>query len=463
MPSSHWAFDVVILGGGSLAEACAPQLAAAGKSVAIVEGHRVGGECAYVACMPAKALLRSAAVRRLVARAPDLGAAADPLDAGDPHRAWERAVRRRDEVAENRDDTGTAQGLAEAGVTIIRGRGRILRSGLLGVEGGEVLEWTDLILNTGSRPLIPPIEGLSEVDVWTSDQALSSDELPSTLLILGGSAVGCELAQAYSAFGVSVHLVESAPRLLAKEEPAVSDLLAEVLRDCGVTLHLGAKASGAHMSSGRAVLDLEGGGSLSGDRLLLASGRLPNVEDIGLDSVRVIAGPKGVEIDDRCRVRGREHIWAGGDVTGIAPFTHTANYHGRIIAGNLLGVALRADHRTITRAVYTTPPVASVGITLAQARDAGADVVSASASVADLPRASSEGEGRGLLHLVADRPSGLMLGASVIAPEADAFIGEAAVAIRAGVPIRVLTDVVRPFPSFGQLYEPALQSLLQQL
>ena len=250
-------FDVVILGGGSGAEAALAPLVAARLSVAIVEANRVGGECAYVACMPSKALLRSAGVRAVLRAARDLGAVAGAPQLEGSAADYAVAVGRRDRVAGQRDDTDTADGLTREGATIIRGWGRVVRPGVVtvgprqaaapgtagGDTAGEEIGYTDLVIDTGSDPIRPPIEGLEGVPTWMSEEALSSPELPRSLIVLGGSAVGCELAQVYAAFGVRVVIVEVAPRLIAKEEPAVAEVLAQALReDDGIEVRLGVKA-----------------------------------------------------------------------------------------------------------------------------------------------------------------------------------------------------------------------------
>ncbi len=239
------AFDVIVLGAGTAGESIAKNVAQAGRNVALVASGRVGGECPYVACMPSKSLLRSATVRHLITRAVELGAAAARPSGDDAAAAFAGAVIRRDEVAHDRDDTpAAADNIREHGVTLLRGRGRIVADGVI-AAGDARYDYTDLVIGTGSRPVRPPIEGLDTVPTWTSDEALSSSELPASLLILGGGAVGCELAQVYVRFGVDVTLIESAPQLMAKEEPTVAAVLANVLRDDGIDVRLGAEVTGA--------------------------------------------------------------------------------------------------------------------------------------------------------------------------------------------------------------------------
>lgn len=450
-------FDVVVLGGGSAGESIAAVVAKGGRSVALVEAKRVGGECPFVACMPSKAMLRSAQVRHLAGIARQLGATADDLPLGDDAAAYREAVARRDGIAEGRDDSSHARELEAAGVTLIRGWGRIVLPGVLGVEGRE-LGWTDLVISTGSVARRPPIDGLDTVPTWTSDEALSTDERPASLLILGGGAVGCELAQVYARFGCAVTVLQADPRLLPEEEPAIAAMLADVLRGSGVEVRLSAKVTAAHTApDGGARLTLEDGATLAARRVIVATGRAPRTTDLGLEALGLTPGEQGVETDEHCRVRGQQHVWAAGDVTGVAPFTHTANYQGRVVAANLLGRKTQADYRAIPRAVYTTPAVAAVGLTEAQAREQGYDVATATVDLRETARSATEGNAVGRLMLVAEKRRNMLVGASIIGPHAAEWINEATLAIRAGVPLDLLTDVVHPFPTFSEAYEAALK------
>ena len=266
------AFDVIILGAGTAGESIAKNVAQAGRTVALVEAGRVGGECPYVACMPSKSLLRSATVRHQATRSVALGATAGPVALDDPAAGYARATARRDEVAHHRDDADAATSVERQGVTLLRGRGRVVGEGVVEV-GGARYGFTDLVIGTGSRPVHPPIEGLDTVPTWTSDEALSTHERPASLLVLGGGPIGCELAQVYARFGVDVTLVESAPRLVAKEEASVSAVLAAVLRDDGIDLRLGAEVTRAEVVGGRVRLHLADGTGLDADRVLVVTGR----------------------------------------------------------------------------------------------------------------------------------------------------------------------------------------------
>lgn len=455
-------YDVVVLGAGSAGENLATALAEAGRSVALVEAGRVGGECAYVACVPSKAVLRSAEARVEAARLTDLGAASvNPALDGDDD-AFRAAVGRRDELSEHRDDSGAAEQVQSAGVVLVRGQGRVLRPGVVAV-GERELAYADLVVGTGSSPVLPPLPGLSDVPTWTSDQALSSAERPASLLVLGGGAVGCEQAQSYARFGTRVVLVDPGEQLLGPEEPSVSALLLEALRADGVDVRFGVKATAFEPGGDGAVAHLSDGSSLPVARVLVAVGRTPNTADLGLDLLGIEPGEDGeLLVDPDCRVQGQQHVWAAGDVTAIAPYTHTANYQARVIAGNLLGTPSTADYTAIPRAVYTSPAVASVGQHEAQAREKDIDAVTATLDLDDIARTSTEGAGGGRLVLTADRRKGVLIGASAIGPRADEWLSEATLAIRAQVPLAVLADVVHAFPTFGEAYGPPFRELLAE-
>jgi pyruvate/2-oxoglutarate dehydrogenase complex dihydrolipoamide dehydrogenase (E3) component len=457
-------FDVVVLGAGSAGEWVAGGIADEGGSVALIEALRVGGECPYVACIPSKAMLQSAHARRQARYLEDLGGAAAPpgLDADGP--AFGAAVRRRDKLSSGRDDSDAARSIVKRGVTLLRGTGRIARPGAIEV-GAKEIGYRDLVVATGSMPVIPSIDGLDAVPAWTSDQALSAPERPPSLLILGGGAVGSELAQAYAGFGVSVTLVEAAGQLIGNEDARIAADLAAALRSSGVTVRLGVSVTRLELTAGRmARALLSDGTAIEASRVVLAVGRAPATGGLGLEAIGVTPTDAGaLRVDDRCRVEGQEHVWAAGDVTGIAPYTHGANYQARIVTENLLGGSRTADYRAIPRVVYTEPPLASVGLTEKKAREAGIDVMTATADVSQMARAATDGAAAGRLVLTADRARGVLIGAAAVGPHADDWICEATVAIRACVPLAVLADVVHPFPTYAQAYEVPLRDLAARL
>jgi dihydrolipoamide dehydrogenase len=467
-------FDVVVVGVGSGGEVVAQSLAEAGRSVAAVESGLVGGECPYLACVPSKALLLAARRHR--------EPAGSDHERGRHDGAWADAVRRRDEASEHRDDGSTAASLVDAGVTLLRGRGRVVARDPSGAGGTVVVEaagaapqrvrWRDaLVLGTGSAPVPPPVDGLDAVPTWTSDEALSSPGRPERLVVLGGGAVGCELAQAYASFGVVVTLVEPEDSLLGKEPGWVGDAVAAALRAVRVDVRTGAGAERAEPLPGKGLLlHLSDGSSVEADRVLLATGRSPRTAGLGLEVLGVdVEDGAPLDVDGRCRVVGADgaglpDVFAVGDVTGVAPYTHTASYQGRVVAAHLLGRGRDADYSGVPRAVYTEPPVFSVGRTAAGpdgAPDAG--VLSARFAVGDTARAFVEERSEGCVELFCDAASGALVGAAAVGPAADSWAGELALAVRAGVTVDVLADHVRAFPTWSEALRPPAQELADRV
>jgi len=344
----------------------------------------------------------------------------------------------------------------------MRGRGRVVSAGVLEING-ESIVWNDLVISTGTIAARPDVPGLGAVPVWTSDDAYSRPELPESAIILGGGPVGCELAQVWARFGCSVTIVQLAPRLIPGEEPAIANVLTEAFRRDSINILLGAEATGVE-SMGKGIrLSLKGRAAVTAERLVLAAGKTAELDGLGIETLEIHPNGEGyLDVDERCRVRGQEHVWAAGDVTGIAPFTHTANYQGRIVSANLLGQAARTDYRAIPRGVYTDPSVASVGLTQEDARSQGLDVIIATMDLSETAKAFATGQEGGMLILVADRRRRVLVGAHAIGSHVEEWIGEAALAIRAEVHLDVLCDVVHAFPTFGEAYEPPLRELAAQ-
>jgi dihydrolipoamide dehydrogenase len=283
------------------------------------------------------------------------------------------------------------------------------------------------------------------------------------MMVLGGGPVGCELAQVYATFGTEVTLVQSESHLLAPEEAFLGQILSGVLLHQGVDVRLDTSAQAMRQSGPGAIVDLSDGSSVETQRVLLATGRTPWVDGIGLESLGLEPSHHGLAVDEACRVLGAEHVWAAGDVTGIAPFTHTANYQARVLLTNLRGQAAAADYRAIPRTVLTDPPVAAVGMTRVAAETAGMNLATAGMDLAATARAGSDGTEIGRLQLVADKARGVLVGAAAIGPGVDEWIGEAALAIRAEVPLEILADIVHSFPTYSEACEPPLRVLAAKL
>ena len=453
--------DVLILGTGSAGEMLASLLAQAGKSVLIIEKHLIGGECPFYSCMPSKAMLASAAARYDASRTVNVGATSIPLHLDDRQSAYAAAVTRREIICDNHSDVANEENLVEQGIKVVRGTGVITEPGSVRV-GAEVFNYEHLVIATGSAPTIPPIPGLADLDVWTTDIALTSTELPDRLIVIGGGAAGCELAQIYSRFGTKVTIVEAGERLVGTEEEAISLALAEIFELEGIELLLGtAISSVAKSSAGEVTVVFDDGRKVDADKIIVAAGRKPRTESIGIEHLGIELNDKGAIVtDEHCRARGTKNIWAGGDVAGIAPLVHTANYQARIIAAGILGEQRSADYNSIPRSVYTDPPVASVGLSYADALANGIDAVTVHADVGNTARNTVDGGPGGLLTLTANRATKTLIGAAAIGPHCDEWITEAVLAIRAQVPLAILVDLVHAFPTYAESYEGPYRELL---
>ena len=433
--------DVVVLGGGIAGERVAVEVARGGKSVALIEAGLVGGESPYLACIPSNSLLRSAR-------------------SGE---SWEHAVARRDALIARLDDSAAATRLASAGVGLVRGAGRVTAPGTVTVAspGDGVaqvhLAYSDLVIATGSEPVAPPIEGLADIQAWTTAEALTCPDLPRRLIILGGGPAGCELAQIYATFGSVVTVVEAEDRLLAAEAAFTGEILADVLRRAGVDLRLGVAASKVSRNDGGIVLTLADGTQLEADRLLLASGRRPRLTGLGLDVLGIDVTPgQPLPADGSCRVI--EGVWAAGAATGTG-HTHVARYQAGIVAANILGSPRTADYRALPRAVYTDPSVFAVGLTPEAATAAGITLATASSTLAETARARLDTEEAGYVELYAEPESGMLAGAAAVGPDAADWMAEITLAIRAEIPVLTLADVVHAFPTRGEVLEVPLRAL----
>ncbi|HEY7831173.1 MAG TPA: NAD(P)/FAD-dependent oxidoreductase [Solirubrobacteraceae bacterium] len=444
-------YDTIVIGAGPGGRGAAAALANAGQRVAMVESELVGGECPYWACIPSKALLRPgealAADRRVA------GVRGGTID-------WPAVVDYRDYMNSGLDDAGKVSAAQKLGIEVLRGEGRISARGQVLVASNEISA-ENIIIATGTTAAIPELSGLDGISYWTNREATSLQEVPGSAIVLGGGPVGVELAQMLQRFGSQVTLVHSEARLLEREHHSIGELLAEMLGAEGITVRTGTHVTSVarpEESSSAVSLVIEGGEALTAERLVIATGRQPRVGNLGLEQVGVQSTGRGIKVDASCRAA--EGVWAIGDVTGIAPFTHVAAYQARIASADILGEPAVADYSAIPRVVFGDPEVACVGMA-PDAHDDG--LLSAQADLSETDRTETYGCGlRGHLGLVADPKRKVLLGAWSIGPLASEWIHQAALAVKAQVPLSVLADSVIQFPTFSELFGTLARELHSQ-
>ncbi len=426
---------VVVIGGGSTGEHFVGALRRLDSEaqITLVERRLVGGECSYWACMPTKTMLRAPEVRAAVIRTPGI-VGADALDAADIF-AW------RDRVAE-RDDASQVEWLRGQRAELVRGDGVVAEPGVVRVDTTELV-YDRLVIATGSVPVVPPVA--AGVPYWTNKEATETTEVPTTLVVLGGGPVGCELAQFFARVGSRVTLIQAAPHLLPRVDPDAALLVEEALREDGVDVRLGATVSVIDPDN-RVVLG--NGERIEFERLLVATGRRANVD--GLEALALQISARGIEVDER--MRAAEGVWAIGDVTGIAQFTHVGKYHARVAAADMVGRPARADHRAVPATIFTDPQVASVG---------AMEGVTATWPLTSTPRLSTYERPKraGFVKIAADPERRVVTGAVAVGPEAGEWLQQLTLAIRAEVPIDTLLDVIQPYPTFSEAVFLALREL----
>jgi pyruvate/2-oxoglutarate dehydrogenase complex dihydrolipoamide dehydrogenase (E3) component len=441
--------DVVVVGLGPGGEHAAAELAKAGLKVVGVEERLVGGECPYYGCVPSKMMIQAAHALATARRVPDLAGSAQVQPDWAPV-----AARIRYEATDDWDDTVAVRRLEDAGATFVRGTGRITGPGSVEVNGTTYVARRGIVVNTGTTPAAPPVYGLADTPYWTNRDAVRLTELPASLIVVGGGAIGAELAQVFARFGVTVTLIEVAGRLVAAEEPEAGALLEKAFADEGIQVLTGANIASVAYAEGRFTVHLDGQ-DVSADKLLVAAGRTNNLTDIGLDTVGIDRDATIIETDER--MRAGDKLWAVGDITGEGAFTHMSMYQAAVVIRDILGEdGPWADYRAVSRVTFTGPEVASVGLTEAKAREAGVSVTTGSSDLGTRGWLANE---EGLIKLVADADRGVLVGATVVGSMGGEVLSMLVTAVHAEIPIATLLSMHFAYPTYHRAVATALADL----
>jgi pyruvate/2-oxoglutarate dehydrogenase complex dihydrolipoamide dehydrogenase (E3) component len=443
--------DVVVVGLGPGGEAVATLLAKAGRSVLAVDRRLVGGECPYYGCIPSKMMIRGADVRAEGRRIPGLaGTSTVTSDWGPVH------ARIRDEATDDWDDKVAVDRLEAAGVMFVRGAARLVGPRSVEVDGTTYDARSGVVLNTGTEPSAPPIDGLADTPFWDNRDACRLEELPGSLIVVGGGAIGAEMAQAFARFGVHVTVLEVADRLLAPEEPESSALLAKVFEREGIQVRTGVSITSVSYADAQFSVEVDGG-TLNADKLLVAAGRRPALAGLGLETVGLDPTARAVEVDGR--LRAGDGLWAIGDITGKGAFTHMSMYQAGIVVRAILGQeGPEAAYHAVPDVTFTDPEVGSVGMTERQARDAGLNVRVATTDLASSTRGWIH-RGEGLIKLVEDADRGVLVGASSVGPTGGEVLSMLVTAVHAEVPTATLRSMIYAYPTFHRAVEATLAEL----
>ncbi|WP_299058084.1 NAD(P)/FAD-dependent oxidoreductase [uncultured Nocardioides sp.] len=452
--------DLVVLGAGPGGESLASGAAAAGLAVVVVDRHLVGGECPYYGCIPSKMMIRAGDALAEAGRVSQLAGEVSVSPSWAPVHA-----RIRDEATTNWDDTVAVDRLKDAGVTVHHGIGRLTGTGTVSVElpdgsAGPVYDARrGVVLNVGTRPAAPPVDGLADTPYWTNRDAVRTDSVPGSLVVLGGGPIGCELAQTFARFGSRVTVVQHGDRLLGGDEPEAGALLEEVFVAEGIRVMTGAELTRASYADGTFTLTLDDGEELVADQLLVAAGRTPNLDDVGLETVGLDPSARTVETDQR--LRAGERLWAIGDITGRGAFTHMSMYQAAVALADITGTEHHpAEYHAVPHTTFTDPEVGGVGLTEQAARDAGLSVRVGSTPLEASSRGFTHGPGaKGVIKLVEDADRGVLVGATAAGPAGGEILGLLALAVHAQVPTATLRSMIYAYPTFHRAIETALSEL----
>lgn len=450
--------DVVVIGMGPGGEDIGARVARAGLSVVGMDARLVGGECPYYACVPTKIMIRATDALGEARRVDALAGSASV------ERDWSPVAKRiRDEATDDWDDTVAVERFENAGGTFVRGRGKITGDREVTVytsDGEHVFHARKgIVLNTGTDPAVPPVDGLAETPYWTNRDAVAVDEIPGSLIVLGGGPVGCELAQVFSRFGAAVTVVQRADRLVPVDEPEAGELLARTFAAEGITVRTGLSAARIHYD-GQFSVKLDNGETLIADRLLVAAGRRTDMAALGIGAMGLDEAARGVTTDER--MRAADGLWAVGDITGHGAFTHMSMYQARIAAADILGEpdAETADYRAVPRVTFTDPEIGSVGLSEARAREQGLNVRTALVPISASTRGFIHKVGNdGFIKLVEDADRGVLVGATSAGPGGGEVLGALVVAVHAEVPTKLLRQMIYAYPTFHRTIESALAEL----
>lgn len=442
--------DVVVVGLGPGGEHAATELAKTGLDVVAIDERLVGGECPYYGCVPTKMMIAAANALREGGRIDQLAGAAR-IEA-----SWAPVARRiREEATDDWDDAVAVKRLEASGASFVRGRGVISAVGQVRVEGTTYAARKGIVLNTGTSPAAPPIDGLDQVEFWTNRDVVQLTELPASIIVIGGGPIGCEMAQVLAEFGVHVTVVEVADRLVAVEEPEASEILEKAFTDLGMEVITGAKIERVSHDDEGFDVRLEGR-SLRAERLLVAAGRRNNISDIGLEHVGLDPSARVLEPDERMRVASG--VWAIGDITGKGAFTHVSMYQADVVIRDLLGQdGPWADYRAVGRVTFTMPEIGSVGLSEAAARKQGLEVKVATGDLGTRGWVAAE---PGMVKLVADVERGIVVGGCAVGPSGGEVLSMIATAVHAEVPIATLAEMHFAYPTYHRSLQPVLRELL---